>query len=784
MDSQRQLNFDIEESEIVADGEVQDATLDENYLSDEDEVQDEDEVDENATIDPCVGMEFESLESTYSFYNDYAKFVGFGIRKRYVRRSRINNEIIGRTYVCCKEGQKHTIGNVENPRPNTRVDCKAMMRVKRDKNGKWIVDKIVKEHNHNLEPQSSRFFRSHRRIKTPIKNVMTTLKSAGVQVPKIMNTVAKQSGGVKNVGFTEKDCRNFFDKGKRELLEAGDAQVIYEFFMNEQFKDHRFFHVMELDKGRHLRNVFWIDQRSRMAYTHFGDVITFDTTYLTNKYAMKFAPFVGVNNHGQSVLLGCALLSDETTASFVWVFRTWLAAMEGKAPRAIITDQDLAIKAAIKEVFPETCHRFCLWHIMRKIPEKLGSVCKADPKFMYRFNKCIYDSLTIEEFESRWKRLIEIYALEKHEWLTDMYECRKQWIPVFLKDTFFAGMSTSQRSESMNSFFDDYVDQKSCLKDFVDQYGLALNKRYNDEEKADFDSRQNTPPLKTTSPYEAQMASIYTQGIFKKFQVEVLRIPSCYGGSVRLEGGNQVHTVRELIMKPNGNKATKEYTVTWDGSKCTVSCICRLFEFQGFLCRHAMVVLFAAGVYEIPPSYILKRWTKDAKVTDVFDEACGEVREDGPEYIAKCFSDLSVDCMKVAEKGSMSKEKYKAAKKILKDALEMLSSIDLKDDCPSNQNIGNRSQTISTLQNVVIRDPEVSKSKGRKRIKSGPEMSNTKSKPYQCSHCKETGHNILKCKKKLEEDANRVQELNAGSNLIGNLQQKVSSHYFSRKKYF
>jgi hypothetical protein len=39
--------------------------------------------------------------------------------------------------------------------------------------------------------------------------------------------------------------------------------------------------------------------------------VTFDTTYLTNKYHMPFAPFVSVNHHGESVLLGCGLLSNE-----------------------------------------------------------------------------------------------------------------------------------------------------------------------------------------------------------------------------------------------------------------------------------------------------------------------------------------------------------------------------------------------------------------------------------------------------------------------------------------
>ena len=68
--------------------------------------------------------------------------------------------------------------------------------------------------------------------------------------------------------------------------------------------------------------------------------MSFDTTYLTNKYDMPFAAFVGVNHHGQSTLLGCTLLSNEDTETFIWLFESWLACMSNHAPNAIITNQD------------------------------------------------------------------------------------------------------------------------------------------------------------------------------------------------------------------------------------------------------------------------------------------------------------------------------------------------------------------------------------------------------------------------------------------------------------
>jgi hypothetical protein len=54
-----------------------------------------------------------------------------------------------------------------------------------------------------------------------------------------------------------------------------------------------------------------------MAYKYFGDIVTFDPTYLTNKYKIPFVPFTRVNHHQQSILFGCALLWDEAEESFV-----------------------------------------------------------------------------------------------------------------------------------------------------------------------------------------------------------------------------------------------------------------------------------------------------------------------------------------------------------------------------------------------------------------------------------------------------------------------------------
>ena len=54
-----------------------------------------------------------------------------------------------------------------------------------------------------------------------------------------------------------------------------------------------------------------------------------------------------------------------------------------------------------------------------------------------------------------------------------MYRLRGHWVNAYLKDVFCAGMITSQRSESINSFFDVFVNSNTKLVKFVQEGGVG-----------------------------------------------------------------------------------------------------------------------------------------------------------------------------------------------------------------------------------------------------------------------------------------------------------------------
>ncbi|XP_057956997.1 protein FAR1-RELATED SEQUENCE 5-like [Malania oleifera] len=99
-------------------------------------------------LEPNEGMAFESEEAARAFYDAYAKHVGFVTRVSSYSRSKLDGAIIARRLVCNKEGFKK--GNVKRPLAVTREGCKAMINVKREKPGKWIISKFEKEHSHPL----------------------------------------------------------------------------------------------------------------------------------------------------------------------------------------------------------------------------------------------------------------------------------------------------------------------------------------------------------------------------------------------------------------------------------------------------------------------------------------------------------------------------------------------------------------------------------------------------------------------------------------------------------
>ena len=119
--------------------------------------------------------------------------------------------------------------------------------------------------------------------------------------------------------------------------------------------------------------------------------------------------------------------------------------------------------------------------------------------------------------------------------LGNLYLQRERWVPAYLRSPFYARMSTTQRSESMNKFFKNYVHSSTTISDFVYQYEQALNACYLKEKEQYVKTKNSMPILKTCYKLEAEAAKVYTRKMFMKFQEELFCSKKCKASKYREE---------------------------------------------------------------------------------------------------------------------------------------------------------------------------------------------------------------------------------------------------------
>lgn len=563
---------------------------------------------------PRPGMVFQSEDVVRQYYERYAYKQGFAIRKASTK----GDSQVKYYSLACARGGKHVSATKSsfNPRPSIKTDCKAKINVVVSSDGTCTLSRVCVEHNHALNPKEARLHMSH-------KSVSSKRRAQCNDQAKVSN-FSFGDGEYRRNSFGEKDGGNITVNVSQLRLGPGDAPTLCEYFLHMQKRNSNFFYAIDMDDLGRLRNALWVDARSKAAYESFGDVVLFDNTYLSNKYEMPLVTFVGANHHGQPLLFGCGLLSGNDIESYIWMFRAWLKHMRGHAPNAIITDECRTIQAAIAELFPHSHHRLCLWHIMRKLPEYLGALDQYET-IKRTLKSIVYESVVTKEFDENWCKMIVDYNLVENEWLSSLFLNRSRWVPVYVKQTFWAGMSILQRGEKMSSFFDEHVNSKTSLKRFLQHYDDAMKSKVEKENKADYDSMNSTYKLITGCYFEKQFQDAYTNSIFKLFQDELRAMLFCNFIVEKVEDAVTTFKVTDILKRKDGNTRIRvAYSVRYNEAEFDICCSCHLFESKGIVCRHITKILIDKDVKEIPPRYILTRWRKGIKHQHYYVTSCYE----------------------------------------------------------------------------------------------------------------------------------------------------------------
>ncbi|RYR58655.1 hypothetical protein Ahy_A05g024537 [Arachis hypogaea] len=135
---------------------------------------------------------------------------------------KIKNQLI----VCTREGRwKSKISPTLKTNPSTGLKCPAKIygHIRKDI-GVWTISKVVLNHSHPYCPERTEMLKQHRELSMFVRRTIETHEEAGIRPSKTYQSFMAAAGSHRELGFIEKDVRNYITREVRNISEEDDAK--------------------------------------------------------------------------------------------------------------------------------------------------------------------------------------------------------------------------------------------------------------------------------------------------------------------------------------------------------------------------------------------------------------------------------------------------------------------------------------------------------------------------------------------------------------------------------
>ncbi|GMP87524.1 hypothetical protein CsSME_00039863 [Camellia sinensis var. sinensis] len=507
---------------------------------------------------PFIGQRFVSQDAAYEFYCSFAKQCGFSIRRHRTRgKDGVGRGITRRDFTCHRGGypqlKPSEDGKLQRNRKSSRCGCQAYMRIVKRADfdvPEWRITGFSNVHNHELlKSNEVQLLPAYCTMSADDKSRICMFAKAGMSVRQMLRLMELEKGvKLGCLPFTEIDVRNLL-QSFRNVDRDNDPIDLLKMCKDQKDKDPNFKYNFKIDANNRLEHIAWSYSSSVQSYEAFGDAVT----------------FVGF--------------------------------MNGKAPETILTDQNVWLKEALAAEMPRTKHAFCIWHIISKFSDWFSVLLGSQyDKWRAEFHR-LYNLHSVEDFEVGWREMVDTNGLHGNKHIVSLYALRTFWALPFLRCYFFAGMTSSFQSDSINAYIQRFLSAQSALDNFVEQLATVVDVK-DAGVKHKMQRKVQKLSLKTGSPIESHAATVLTPYAFCKLQEELVLAPQY--ASLMID--ESYFVVRHHTEIDGGCK------VIWVPHDEFISCSCHQFEFSGILCRHVLRVLSTNNCFHIPDQYLPIRW--------------------------------------------------------------------------------------------------------------------------------------------------------------------------------
>ncbi|KAF3901952.1 hypothetical protein ABW20_dc0100979 [Dactylellina cionopaga] len=261
----------------------------------------------------------DTADTALQFAQQYSIEHGFVVTKR----SGCSND---RIRLKCDKGGSSTSGGVIRKSSSRLLDCPYQLNIYRQKkleNEPWkISPSIHRLHNHEATPPEA--MSAHSRVR------MHGITTSHVDLIKNLSTAAVPPRKVASV---------------------------LPFF--------RYQH----DDMNQITHLFYAFKDAIALARAYNVVFLLDSTYKTNVFKMPLLHCVGTTSTYHTFTLFICFMRAEKEADYAWAISIMRELLGDTAPKALVTDRELALMNAIQVYFPqpETTNLLCVWHINKNI---------------------------------------------------------------------------------------------------------------------------------------------------------------------------------------------------------------------------------------------------------------------------------------------------------------------------------------------------------------------------------------------------------------------------------
>lgn len=274
-----------------------------------------------------------------------------------------------------------------------------------------------------------------------------------------------------------------------------------------------------------LDSIFFQDERMRVMFGAYPDVLLFDGTYKLNDRRMPLVVLLIIDGNGESQVAGFFIVKSENGESFRFLFREFKTENPNyEKVEVIISDKSFANRNTFIAEFPNSEHHLCVFHVLQIFEREITTAKRNITQNQRQQALLILKNMVYAESRQAYNRQYNsLQALNSVDVMNyfdqNWHNITEQWVAYLVNRFRHYENRTNNRLEVLNQKIKSVVTKYSNLTKFFNSL-ISLMSSYNSERDHKAADNILRRPLTThlDSAYDEKYASFLTYYAYLKYK--------------------------------------------------------------------------------------------------------------------------------------------------------------------------------------------------------------------------------------------------------------------------